>query len=80
MKILSILSALIAKFRPPKSLSELASLSGVKMGEKENNIIYSDFWKAAEPYLIEIGNNCQITKGVNIYTHGGGPCCTLFIS
>lgn len=26
----------------------------------------------SEPYLIEIGNNVQITKGVKIFTHGGG--------
>ena len=69
MKILSVLSALIERLHPRKSLFEQATVNGVKMGE--NNFIYSAFWEGAEPYLIEIGNNCQITKGVNIYTHGG---------
>lgn len=52
-----------------KSLLEQAVLRGVKLGR--GNDINSAFWDAAEPYLIEIGNNCQITKGVKIYTHGG---------
>lgn len=29
-------------------------------------------WKACEPYLVTIGNNCQITMGVRFFTHGGG--------
>lgn len=32
---------------------------------------YDDFYKHAEPYLIEVGNNCQITEGVKVFTHGG---------
>lgn len=27
---------------------------------------------SSEPYLITIGNHCQITHGVSIHTHGGG--------
>ena len=34
-----------------------------------NNEIMSRFW-SSEPYLIEIGNDCQITAGVKIFTHG----------
>lgn len=30
-----------------------------------------DIW-SSEPYLITIGNHCQITSGVRIFTHGGG--------
>lgn len=42
---------------------------GVKIGN--NNFIRTkDF--GTEPYLIEIGNNVQITAGVKIHTHGGG--------
>lgn len=26
---------------------------------------------SSEPYLITVGNNCAITKGVRIFTHGG---------
>lgn len=31
---------------------------------------FSVTW-SSEPYLITIGNNCQITNGVRIFTHGG---------
>ena len=34
------------------------------------NFIASRFW-STEPYLITIGNNCQITAGVKMFTHGG---------
>lgn len=41
---------------------------GVKIGD--NNFIRTkDF--GTEPYLVEIGNNVQITAGVKIHTHGG---------
>lgn len=36
----------------------------------DNNLIESAFW-SSEPYLIEIGSNCQITHNVKIFTHGG---------
>lgn len=38
----------------------------------KDNYIASHFWDSAEPYLISIGNNCQITSGVKMFTHGGG--------
>ncbi len=50
------------------SLEKQARDAGVKMGE--HNFIASHFWDT-EPYLIRIGNNCQLTEGVHIYTHGG---------
>lgn len=51
------------------SLEKQAILAGVKIGK--NNFIASKFW-SSEGYLISIGNNCQITAGVKIFTHGGG--------
>ena len=43
---------------------------GVTMGN--NNLIPDkDTW-SSEPYLVTIGSNCQITKGVKLFTHGGG--------
>lgn len=42
---------------------------GVTIGK--NCYISSRNW-GSEPYLVTIGNNCQITYGVSIYTHGGG--------
>lgn len=47
-----------------------AEKAGVLLGK--DNEIQSKFWERAEPYLITIGNNCQITLGVKIFTHGGG--------
>lgn len=46
-----------------------ARLLGVQLGE--NNFISSKFW-STEPYLIKVGDNCQITNGVKFFTHGGG--------
>jgi acetyltransferase-like isoleucine patch superfamily enzyme len=46
-----------------------ARIAGVILGN--SNFIASVFW-STEPYLINIGNNCQITNGVKIFTHGGG--------
>lgn len=42
---------------------------GVKIGE--NCLICTRYW-SSEPYLITIGNNCQIAHNVSIHTHGGG--------
>lgn len=50
------------------SLEQQARRAGVKMGS--GNEIMSRFW-SSEPYLIEVGSNCQITNGVKFFTHGG---------
>lgn len=42
---------------------------GVTIGK--NCYIDTRNW-SSEPYLVTIGNNCQITHCVSIYTHGGG--------
>ena len=42
---------------------------GVTIGN--NCFIDTRNW-SSEAYLITIGNNCQITRCVSIYTHGGG--------
>lgn len=41
---------------------------GVKIGQ--NCLIETRNW-SSEPYLIRIGNNCQITQNVYFHTHGG---------
>lgn len=51
------------------SLEKQAKFEGVRMGKR--NFVKSHFW-STEPYLITIGNDCAITSGVSIYTHGGG--------
>lgn len=45
-----------------------ARRAGVKLGK--DNFITTRFW-SSEPYLITIGNHCQITDDVIFYTHGG---------
>lgn len=56
------------------SKEKQARLSGVEIGS--DSFINSKFW-STEPYLIKIGNNCQITNGVKIFTHGGSGAARL---
>ena len=42
---------------------------GVVYGK--NCLIATKSW-GTEPYLIRIGDNVQVTKGVRFFTHGGG--------
>ncbi len=51
------------------SLEKRARYEGVKMGKR--NRIMSYFWSSAEPYLITIGDDCDLTENSKIYTHGG---------
>lgn len=51
------------------SLEKRAKHDGIVMGDQ--NRIESYFWSSAEPYLITIGNHCDLTEGSKIYTHGG---------
>ena len=53
-----------------------ARFIGVKIGE--NCVIATKNW-SSEPYLIEVGNNVAITKGVMIHTHGGGRVARIKI-
>lgn len=43
---------------------------GVKFGEKVRIPHFANF--GSEPYLIEIGNNVTLTRGVTFITHDGG--------
>lgn len=49
------------------SPSNYARHIGVNIGN--NNLIGKDHW-SSEPYLITVGNNCQLTD-CKIFTHGG---------
>ncbi len=51
------------------SNEQYAKFIGVKIGGG-NFIADKDHWPS-EPYLITIGSNCALTKGVKIFTHGG---------
>lgn len=52
------------------TLEKQARHAGVTIGS--DNFIASQFWMGTEAYLITIGSHCQITNGVQIFTHGGG--------
>lgn len=47
-----------------------ARMIGVSLGD--NCLVYRSMEWPSEPYLVTIGNNVQLTKGVAIHTHGGG--------
>lgn len=66
---MNIISAVKSKIVSHFSFVKQARFAGVRIGS--GNIFFSAFWESAEPYLISIGNNCQITKDVKIFTHGG---------
>lgn len=57
--------------RSPKKRAQLLNrYTDVKLGT--NCEIYPNVSFGSEPYLIEIGNNVRITKGVQLTTHDGG--------
>lgn len=70
-KIKNRLKAFLMNFY---SKEKQARLSGVEIGSK--SFINSKFW-SNEAYLIKIGNNCAITNGVKIFTHGGSRVARL---
>lgn len=51
-----------------RSAADYAKHLGVRIGN--DCLIATRDWPS-EPYLITIGNNCQITSGVRFHTHGG---------
>lgn len=53
-----------------------ARLIGVTLGQ--NNFIPDKEMWPSEPYLVSIGDNCQITMGVRLFTHGGGQVIRKF--
>ncbi|VTT36015.1 MULTISPECIES: acyltransferase [unclassified Enterococcus] len=63
--MIKVLKKINEFFLSPK---EYALKKGVTIGEK-CSIMTKNF--GSEPYLIHIGNNVQITKGVSFFTHGG---------
>lgn len=52
------------------SPNKYAKYIGVNIGV-DNFIPDKKCW-SSEPYLITIGNHCQITSGVRLFIHGGG--------
>lgn len=61
-----IIKAIIKRISSPE---KYVRLIGVNLGY--NNFIPDKNCWSSEPYLITVGNNCAITNGVRIFTHGG---------
>ena len=74
-KVLGYFETIYSRFIP---LEEQARKAGVTIGN--NNMVSSRFWEFAEPYLIKVGNNCQITGGGKILYSWRGRCCQEDIS
>lgn len=67
---MKIISHIIKKLaRIILSNEQYARYLGVKIGGG-NLIADKNHWPS-EPYLVTIGNHCQLTSGVKIFTHGG---------
>lgn len=69
-----IISAICKVIMPP---TIYARYIGVKIGK--NCLIATKNW-SSEPYLIEIGDNVQITNNVSIHTHGGGHVARQYVA
>ena len=67
MRIRNLYYKLAKKLLSPE---KYAKFIGVHIG-KNNFIPDKECW-SSEPYLITVGNHCQITNGVRLFTHGGG--------
>ncbi len=52
---------------------------GCQIGEKTVLLCGIDAF-GAEPYLVEIGNDCVISGNVNFYTHDGGVKVLNFLN
>lgn len=69
MKIMNIFRAIAFKLRYVfYSPQKWARYIGVNIGE--DNLMGKAHW-SSEPYLITVGNHCQLTS-CRIFTHGGG--------
>lgn len=72
-----IIQRLLQKFvKYILSPEEYAKYIGVNIG-KNCYIPDKDVW-SSEPYLITVGDNCQITNGVKIFTHGGAHVIRVY--
>ena len=66
-RILRRLYRLVLERRNPIKYAKLIGVNGF-----DNGRIYGEINWGTEPWLITIGRNCHITKGVSFITHDGG--------
>jgi acetyltransferase-like isoleucine patch superfamily enzyme len=67
--LVRLFTRIIIRSGPSNLRIFFARKSGVEIG-KNCRIFACEF--GSEPYLISIGNNCEITSGVTFITHDGG--------
>lgn len=67
---MSIISTVVWKLMPGEKKLKKLRERGLVIGEGCE--ILNGYNFGSEPYLVEIGNNVRITRGVNITTHDGG--------
>ncbi|WP_338139459.1 acyltransferase [Priestia megaterium] len=70
MKMVDYLYKKIIISSPTKRAEFLKKKGHIKMGN--NCQVFDNVSFGSEPYLIELGDNVRITKGVNFITHDGG--------
>lgn len=67
---MNIIRTLYLEFIKIISPVKHARMIGVNLGS--NCLIYRSVEWPSEPFLLTIGNNVRLTRGVSIHTHGGG--------
>lgn len=71
VKLLKLINRKIIRYSSPRQRANfLRKLGELKIGNGCE--VYDNVSFGSEPYLIEIGNNVRITKGVSFITHDGG--------
>lgn len=70
MKLLNRLYKKMMRFSSPKKRAQiLKKMNEIKIGD--GCVVFDNVSFGSEPYLVEIGNNVRITKGVTFVTHDG---------
>ena len=70
MGIISLINSVMLELVRMISPEKHARMIGVNIGK--NCLVYRSMEWPSEPYLVTIGDNVQLTRGVAIHTHGGG--------
>lgn len=70
MGVINLIKSTLLEMVKIVSPVKYARLIGVNLGK--NCLVYRSMEWPSEPYLVTIGDNVQLTRGVAIHTHGGG--------
>jgi acetyltransferase-like isoleucine patch superfamily enzyme len=70
MGVINLIKSTLLEMVKIVSPVKYARMIGVNLGK--NCLVYRSMEWPSEPYLVTIGDNVQLTRGVAIHTHGGG--------